>query len=72
MARTYQAWEEYKQNKLASIQADRMYDTLMKMRKNKVPTEQYHEYYRKMYETHLYNKHGALYCQVLSDVNYSC
>lgn len=66
---TYKDWEEYKTNKLASKQADRLYKELVALKKRKASSKQYQEVYSSYFNTNLYQKHGALYCQVLSDVN---
>lgn len=65
----YTDWNEYKENKLAAKQADKMFNTLVSMTKNNATAEEFQAYYATMWKSHLYNKHGALYCQVLSDVH---
>lgn len=70
MKASYRNWQEYKENKLASKQADKMYNTLMTMWDNKSTSEQFQAYYKQLQSSHLYIKHGALYCQVLSDFAY--
>lgn len=66
---TFKDWNEYKDNKLAAKQADRMFNTLVQMRKTKATAEEFQAFYSEMHKSHLYNKHGALYCQVMSDVH---
>jgi hypothetical protein len=63
----YKDWQEYKQNKLASKQADRLYKELFEARKKK-DEERMYQIYHEFHESHLYKKHGPLYCQVIADV----
>lgn len=64
---TYKDWQEYKENKLASKQADRLYKSLVESIKNK-DQKRIHQIYDEFRKSHLYEKHGPLYCQVISDV----
>ena len=64
---TYKDWQEYKENKLASKQADRLYKELFEARKKK-DDKRIHQIYDQFHESHLYKKHGPLYCQVIADV----
>lgn len=64
---SYQTYTEYKENKLASKQADKMYNTLMKMWEGKASSEDFQNYYKELRRSHLYLKHSCLYCQVLLD-----
>ena len=68
--RTYRTFDAYKQNKLAAKQADKMYESLIKI--GTTDPEQVEEnacdcLYEKLHESKLYKKHGPLYCQVLQD-----
>lgn len=69
MSLTYQTYEEYQNNKLAAKQADKMYKTLMDMWEHK--SDKFQEYYAELQKSHLYKKHGPLYCQVLSDFTWN-
>lgn len=64
---TYKDWQEYKENKLASKQADRLYKDLVDAIKNK-NEKRIAQIYREFRKSHLYEKHGPLYCQVIADV----
>lgn len=68
---TYKDWQEYKENKLASKQADRLYKELFEARKKK-DDKRIHQIYDEFHESHLYKKHGPLYCQVITDVAIDC
>lgn len=68
---TYKDWQEYKQNKLASKQVDRLYKELFEARKKK-DEKRMHQIYNEFHESHLYKKHGPLYCQVIADVVIDC
>lgn len=63
----YKDWQEYKQNKLASKQADRLYKELL-LAHEKKDEERIHQIYDEFHKSHLYKKHGPLYCQVIADV----
>lgn len=60
-------WSEFKENKLAAKQASNMYSKLMVMWNSNSAPEEFQAYYKELQKSHLYVKHGALYCQVLSD-----
>lgn len=64
---TYKDWQEYKQNKLASKQADRLYKELTYLYKKKADGMEFHKLYKNFHNSYLYKKHSSLYCQVLSD-----
>ncbi len=66
---TYRDWQEYKENKLASKQADRLYKELKQLQKKNAKAEEYKKVYAQYHNSNLYLKHSALYCQVLSDVH---
>lgn len=65
--KTFKDWNEYKENKLASKQADKLYNRLVSLYSKKANGEEFYNLYTEAHQTHLYKKHSALYCQVLSD-----
>lgn len=66
---TYKDWQEYKENKLASKQADNLYNALVQLRKKNGTADEFTKVYDRYHNSDLYKKHGALYCQVISDAN---
>lgn len=66
---TYKDWQEYKENKLASKQADNLYNVLVQLRKKNGTADEFTQVYEKYHKSYLYQKHSALYCQVISDAN---
>lgn len=64
---TYRDWQEYKENKLASKQADRLYKELTCLHQKKADGVEFDKLYTEFHNSHLYKKHSCLYCQVLSD-----
>ena len=68
---SFRNWREFQENKLASKQANNMYSTLMTMWDNNATCEEFQQYYKELQKSHLYIKHGSLYCQVLSDFCYN-